>query len=202
MKKLFFLFFLLVTSQLFLRAQTVEITPFGGYVFPTRWNAANGSLYFDGNAMYGGSISFGISRVVDIDFTYTRIDTKVTAESYGFGAFDEVPVSENYYMLGFTKNFRVNQIVSPFVGFNIGGVYLAPKESGYYSYWFAAVGLDAGVKVYFSKRVGFMGQMQLNMPVQYGGFTFYYGGAGVYVNSTLIDFGFTGGLVFRLGRVL
>jgi hypothetical protein len=201
MKKLFIIFLMLVVSQLFVQAQTVEITPFGGYVFPARWNAANGSLYFDGNAMYGGSISLGVSRVMDVDFTYTRIDTKVTAESYGYGAFNEVGVSENFYMLGFTKNFRVNETVSPFIGFNLGGVYMSPKESGYYDYWFFALGLDGGVKVYFSKHVGFMAPMQLNMPVQYGGFTFYYGGTGVYVNSTLLDFGFTGGLVFRLGRV-
>jgi hypothetical protein len=139
---------------------------------------------------------------MDVDFTYTRIDTKVTPESYGYGTFDEVPVSENYYMVGFTKNFRVNEVASPFIGFNLGGVYMSPKESGYYSYWFFALGVDGGVKVYFSKHVAFMAQMQLMMPVQYGGFTFYYGGAGVYVNSTLLDFGFTGGLVFRLGRVL
>jgi len=39
---------------------------------------------------------------------------------------------------------------------------------------------------------------------QSGGFSFYYGtgggGSTVYLNSTLFDFGFTGGLIFRIGR--
>lgn len=204
MKKLFFLSLLLISCQLFVMAQTVEITPFGGYVFPARWSAANGSLYFNGNAQYGGSISLGVSRVVDVDFTYNRIDTEIQPEVAGYyTTIDEVPLSLNYYMIGFTKNFRVNPVVSPFLGFNMGGVYMAPKETGYYNYWFFALGADAGVKVYFSKHVGFMAQMQLMMPVQYGGFTFYYGGgSGVYMSSTLVDFGFTGGLVFRFGRGL
>lgn len=202
MKKLVFLSLLLLCQMLVL-AQTVEITPFGGYVFPARWSAVNGSLYFNGNAQYGGSISLGISRVVDVDFTYNRIDTEIQPEVAGYyTTIDEVPLSLNYYMIGFTKNFRVNPVVSPFIGFNLGGVYLAPKESGYYNYWFFALGADAGVKVYFSKHVGFMAQMQLMMPVQYGGFTFYYGGGGAYMSSTLVDFGFTGGLVFRLGKGL
>ncbi len=186
------------------KAQTVEITPFGGYVFPARWSGTYGSLYFNGNAQYGGSISLGVSRTMDIDFTYNRIDTKLSTEYTGdfYYQTEDVPVSENYYMLGFTKNFRINEVVSPFIGLNFGGVYMSPKDTQYYSYWFAAFGADAGVKVYFSKHVGFMAQMQLMMPIQYGGFTFYYGGgSGLYVSSTLLDFGFTGGLVFRIGKV-
>lgn len=206
MKKVILLF-----SSLFflgiqgLIAQGIELTGFGGYVLPARWSAYNGSLYFNGNAMYGGSISVGMNRVVDVGFSYTRIDTDVEAEVIGsYYSFEEVPISQNYYMLGFTKNFRVSEIASPYLRFNLGGVYLAPKESDYYSYWFFALGADAGVKVYFHKVVGLMVQAQLLMPVQYGGFYFYGGsggsGGGVSMSGTLVDFGFTGGLLFRLGK--
>ena len=205
MKKIFFVILMLACANAFSQVRSFEITPFGGYVFPSRWNAANGSLYFEGNAQYGGMFSVGVSRVVDVSFIYNRIDTKVIPETYGFPySFDNVPISQNYYMIGITKNFRVNEIVSPFASFDLGGVYLAPKESGYYNYWFFALGVDAGVKVYFSRYVGLRLQAQLMMPVQYGGFSFYYGtgggGSSVYMNSTLFDFGFTGGLIFRLGK--
>ncbi|HPS51017.1 MAG TPA: hypothetical protein PK892_09970, partial [Bacteroidales bacterium] len=74
---LLILFFALYLAQ----AQRVEITPFGGYVFPTRWNASNGSLYFYGNAQYGGILDIGMSRVVDIELMYNRIDTKASSEA-------------------------------------------------------------------------------------------------------------------------
>ncbi|HNW73087.1 MAG TPA: hypothetical protein PKN44_05620 [Bacteroidales bacterium] len=196
---LLILFFALYLAQ----AQRVEITPFGGYVFPTRWNASNGSLYFYGNAQYGGILDIGMSRVVDIELMYNRIDTKASSEAIGYPN-DDVPLSENYYMVGVTKNFRVNPTVSPFLGMSLGGLYLAPKTSQYYSYWFFAMGVNGGAKIYFNKFVGIRLQAQLLMPVQSGGFSFYYGtgggGSTVYLNSTLFDFGFTGGLIFRIGR--
>ncbi|MEI7982362.1 MAG: hypothetical protein WCI71_11970 [Bacteroidota bacterium] len=204
MKKFLLLFLFLVSGQMFVQAQGLEITPFAGYVFPARWHAANGSFYFNGNAQYGGIISLGISRVMDFNFTYNRIDTKATPEVVGsVYAFDEVALSQNYYMVGLTKNFRVNQTVSPFASFSLGGVYFAPKSSGYYSYWFFAMGIDAGAKIYFNKFIGLRLQAQLMMPVQGGGFTLYYGGgsgSSVYLTGTLLDFGFTGGLIFRIGK--
>lgn len=40
----------------------------------------------------------------------------------------DVPLSINYMQLGFTKNFRVNPTVSPFVGLNMGACLFYPKE--------------------------------------------------------------------------
>ena len=204
MNKIFLLILMLFAGQVMVRSQNIEITPFGGYVFPARWHAANGSLYFNGNALYGGMISLDVSRVTEVNFSYHRIDTKVLPDVIGY-SFREVPVSQNYYMIGFTKNFRISQSASPFVRLNLGGLYLVPKSSDYYSYWFFAMGLDAGVKLYFSKRVGLLLQAELMMPIQGGGFSFYYGtgggGTNAYVNATLVDFGVTGGFIFRLGRI-
>jgi hypothetical protein len=203
MKKIFLLTLLIFGAQYFVQAQKVELTPFGGYVFPTRWSGAYGSVYCNGAAQYGGILSIATSRVVDFNIIYNRIDTKGEPEAYGI-PLDEFDLSENFYMVGVTKNFRVNEKVSPFVSFNLGGVYFAPKNTDYYSYWFFAMGADAGVKVYFSKVVGIRLQTQLMFPVQYGGFSFYYGsgggGSSVYVTSTMLNFGFTGGLIFRLGN--
>jgi hypothetical protein len=66
------------------------------------------------------------------------------------------------------------------------------------------MGFDGGVKIYLNDRIGIRLQTQLMMPLQYGGFSFYYGsgggGSNMYVNSTIVEFGFTGGLIFRVGR--
>jgi len=204
MRKIFTLFVIVLLSPALTQAQHVEITPFGGYVFPVTWNASNGSIYFHGNAQYGGMVNIGVSRAVDIDVIYNRIDTKADPAIVGV-TFDQIPLSINYFMVGFTKNFRVSDVVSPFIGLNMGACLLAPKSSEYYDYWFFAWGLQGGVKVYFSKYVGLRLQAQMMMPVQGQSFYFYYGtaggGTGYTFSSPLVDFGFTGGLIFRIGHI-
>jgi len=202
-KFLFFLFMLFAPVVLF--AQTVEITPFGGYVFPCTWYASNGSVYFYGNGQYGGMISIGFSRVMDLDLIYNRSDTRGEVFISNTMVNQQVPLSINYFQVGITKNFRVNSVISPFLGMNVGGVLMAPKEISYNDYWFFSVGFLGGTKIYFSKRVGLRLQAQLYFPVQGAGYMFYVGtggtGGGATLYSALAQFGFTGGLIFRLGKI-
>lgn len=201
--------FLILAAALFLplmlMAQTVEVTAFGGYVFPGTWNGSEGQIYIRGNAQYGGQVSIGVSRVMDVDLIYNRSDTKAEGSLYNTIYSKDVPISANYMQVGFTKNFRINPIVSPYVGMNLGACLMYPKEGQYNEAWFFSVGINGGAKIYFSKRVGLKLQAQAYVPVQGAGFGFYYGGGGggstVSLYSTLVQFGFTGGLVFRLGRI-
>ncbi|MCX6247400.1 MAG: hypothetical protein NTW10_06680 [Bacteroidetes bacterium] len=211
MKKLLTFFAVLICIPFILKSQSVEVTPFGGYVFPGTLNADGGDVRFLGNAQYGGMISIGVSRVMDVDLIYNRIDTKADVNIYSWNNsynYDQVPLSINYMMIGFTKNFRVNPTVSPFIGFNLGATLFYPKEDAgkqYQEAWFFAMGMNGGAKVYFSKRVGLRLQAQLLLPVQGAGFYMFAGtggsGGGVSVYSTLVQFGFTGGLIFRLGHI-
>jgi hypothetical protein len=209
MKKIVLLFWAIFASQAFVMAQHFEITPFGGYVFPGTWHASEGSLDINGGGQYGVILSLGASRVMDFDFIYNRSDVNTYPYLYGYSR-GEVPVSINYWMVGGTKNFRVNPVVSPFIGFNLGGCVMSPKETDTdtydnYNYWFFAMGLDAGVKVYFTKALGIRLQGQMLMPIQTSGYSFYYGGGysgtSVYLTSTLVQWGFTGGLIFRIGEI-
>ncbi|MEI7501006.1 MAG: DUF2715 domain-containing protein [Bacteroidota bacterium] len=207
MRKYIILILAVICLPLIMNAQSVEVTPFGGYVFPGTMNADGGNVRFLGNGQYGGMISIGVSRVMDVDLIYNRIDTKADVNIYGWNNsynYVQVPVSINYMLVGFTKNFRVNTVVSPFVGFNLGAVMFYPKED-YQEAWFFSMGLTGGAKVYFSKRVGLRIQAQALVPIQGSGFYLFAGtggsGGGVSVYSTLVQFGFTGGLIFRLGRV-
>jgi len=204
MKRLLLFIILILVSQVVLKAQTVEIAPFGGYVFPARITAGDGYVRFKGNAQYGGIVSVGISRVFDFDFMYNRIDTKAEINVSGY-PYQEEPLSINYMHIGFTKNFRVNAMVSPFVGLNAGACLMAPKTSGYMPEWFFSMGLIGGAKLYFSKRIGIRLQAQALVPVQGAGFSFLVGtggaSGGVALYSTMVQFGFTGGIIFRLGYV-
>jgi hypothetical protein len=211
MKKQILFFAVMICIPFLLSAQkTVEVTPFGGYVFPGTLNGYDADVYINGNAQYGGMISIGVSRVMDVDLIYNRSDTKADLSSYYtlLGYASQVPLSINYMHVGFTKNFRINPMVSPFVGFNLGACLFYPKDDNNYKYqeaWFFSMGMNAGAKIYFSKRVGLRLQAQALMPIQGSGFSMFVGtggsGGGVSVYSTLVQFGFTGGLIFRLGNV-
>ena len=208
MKKIIIFLAVLICLPFMMYAQSVEITPFGGYVFGGTLHGDYGEVHIDDNAQYGGMISVAVSRVIDLDLIYNRSDTKAQVNYYDIGGYVqpslEIPLSINYIQIGFTKNFRVNPTVSPFFGFNLGACDFAPKED-YSDAWFFSVGMNAGAKIYFAKRIGLRLQAQGYIPVQGTAFSMFVGtggsSAGVSVYSTLFQFGFTGGLIFRLGKI-
>ncbi len=203
MKQTLLLLIVLISFPVFLAAQSVEITPFGGYVFASRMQATNGYIRFRDNAQYGGMVSFAVSRVIDVDLIYNRSDTKAEVNVWEV-PYKEVPLSVNYMQVGFTKNFRVKPSISPFFGLNLGACLMAPKED-YLDEWFFSFGFTFGSKFYLSKRIGLRIQGQGYIPVQGQGYYFFVGsggtGGGIQVYSTMIQFGFTGGLIFRLGHI-
>jgi hypothetical protein len=208
MKKSIYILALLLCLPFIITAQGVEITPFGGYVFGGTLHGNYGDVHINDNAQYGGMISIGISPSMDVDLLYNRSDTKAEVTyftPYNNMSYQEIPLSINYMHVGFTKNFRINSTVSPFFGFNLGACLFAPKED-YSDQWFFSTGLNAGAKIYFGKRIGLRLQAQGMVPWQGTGFSMFVGtggsGGSVSVYSTLFQFGFTGGLIFRLGRTL
>ncbi len=203
MKKFTPLLFLLFLVPLFMHAQRVEITAFGGYVLPARMNGIDGYVRFEGNGQYGGMISIALSRVMDMELVYTRSDTKAGLNLYN-SPYEEIPLSINYIQVGVTKNFRVNPTISPFVGYNMGACVMAPKQD-YHDVWFFAISLNGGTKIYLGKRIGFRVQANLYFPIQGAGFNMFVGSGGpsggVSLNGTMAQFGIHGGLILRLGRV-
>ena len=207
MKKTILILSTLICLPFIMFAQRVEVTPFGGYVFAGNMQGDYGDVHIYDNAQYGGIISIAISRVMDVDLLYNRSDTRASINYFdpvNNLSYLEVPLSINYMHIGFTKNFRVNPTVSPFIGLNLGTCLFAPKAN-YSDQWFFSVGLNAGAKIYFGKRFCFCLQAQGLMPVQGTAFSLFVGSGGasggVSVYSTLFQFGFTGGLIFRLGKI-
>lgn len=203
MKRFFFLSFCLLLLPAMIFAQQIEITLNGGYFFPAKMKGSGGYVRFKGNAQYGGMLSIAINSAIDIDLIYTRIDTKTEVRYYNW-PYEEVPLSINYILCGFTKNFRVNPVVSPFTGLNLGASLMSPKRD-YEDIWFFTLGLKAGVKIYAGDRIGFRLQGDLLVPIQGSGFSFMVGtggaGGGVSLYGTMIQFGISGGLILRLGKI-
>lgn len=204
MKKQILLLALLIILPFVMKAQRVEITPYGGYVFGSNYHGDYGKAHIRDNAQYGVMFSLKVSRSIDVDLLYNRSVTtaEVTYNTLINNLYEEnIPLSINYMHIGFTENIRINKIVSPFLGTNIGACAFVPKDN-YQDAWFFSVGFNIGTKIYFTKRVGFKVQCQGLIPLQSSGYTFFMSSSGsssgISFRAPIFQFGFTGGLILRI----
>ncbi len=202
MKKLIFIssIFIFFSAGDSVYAQSVELTPIAGYTFPERFDVNQGEARVSGGFTYGGILTFDINDNYGVELIYTRQDADAEVNSF-YLVERNVPVSVNYIQAGGARYFPVNAMTRFFAGLNLGAAGLVPKEE-YEQGWLFAVGLKGGVKYYFTDRVGLRVQANMQMPVQWAGAGFFIGtgGSGVTVDtfSTIFQFSFTGGLVFKL----
>lgn len=206
MKKIIILFFVIVSFQFTNSfSQTIEINPFGGYVFPTRYNMYYGYARIMGNANYGGNISLNLRRDFDIEFGYNRQDTKIELNT-SLAPYQVFPVSLNYWTFTSYKSFEVTDNFNPYVGLGVGGLLIFPKQD-FNSIWLLNICAKGGVKFFMNKYIGLRVEACLQMPIEGMGLNFYFSsgggsGSGVDFNATTVQFGFNGGLIFRFGRDL
>lgn len=195
------LVFLLTNHQITL-AQSVELSPFGGYTLRSTFDVAGGSMRVYGGPTYGGILTYNINPRYGVEFMYSRQSTEADSRSIYLSDLG-VPVAVVYTMIGGLKQFPVSEQVIPFVGVNIGAAGLISQVRRYGEGWRFAVGLKAGTKFMLSEMVGLRLQAAMNMPVQGFGSSFFVGtggaGVGVGTYSSIFQFTFTGGLVFHFG---
>ena len=139
-----------------------------------------------------------------IELTYMRQDATASAESMysGFVNMSD-PVSANYIYLGGSRLFPVNDKMTPFAGLNVGMGILGSKDNYFSNIEKLAFGLDLGVKIMVSDKVGIRLQSNFQMPVTNVGAGLWWssgGGSSVGVtgNIPFVQFGFTGGLIMRM----
>lgn len=203
MKKLTLMVFILFLGINTFAQRNIEITPFAGYMFPGTISSEYGDVRFNGNAQYGGMLSF-VTRFADIDLLYSREDTKADFQDLYYADYNrlgDLPISINYFQIGSTKHFRATDRVAPFIGANIGGCWMDPKKT-FDDIWKFSVGAHLGTKVYLTDRIGLRLQLQALVPIQGAGFVFSIGtggaGGGVEFSSTLVQIGLNAGLIIRL----
>ncbi len=183
----------------------VEITPFVGYMFGETIQTSYGDIRLDDNVQYGGMLSL-VTRFFDVDFLYSREDTK--AEMRGlynypidYGYLNDVNLSISYFQVGATKHIRANERIAPFAGVNIGACLMSPKET-FDDVWRFSVGAHLGTKIYLTERIGIRLQGQMLIPVQSEGLFFSVGtngaGAGIDFESTIFQFAVNAGVIIRL----
>jgi Outer membrane protein beta-barrel domain len=131
---------LLSASCLFaqLREGTVEIEPFGGYLFGGQFSRGSTALFtsrvdVDDAATYGGRVGYNFTSLLELEFQYSYVSTDLVAPNGG-GVFGPGPVTlgslrMDYYLGYATFNFGRGRVV-PYFTIGAGAAYLNPKVAG------------------------------------------------------------------------
>lgn len=215
MKKSIILFALLLMGN-FGFAQGLRVNTYAGYVFPDSFdNFYSANSYVEGQIQDGFRWGLGLEYAIPgnraIELQYKRQSTFAPTTyrdpSIGGGGINRsnFELDINWIMLNFTNYIPLNETVEPFVGgglgmgiFNIRNPDNGKTNNGTKFAW----NIRGGSNFWVADNVAIRIQASLFSAVQSvgGGLFFGTGGAGAAVTtySTMYQFGFDGGIVFRL----
>ena len=193
----------LIIASLSAYSQNIKIFAHSGYTFGDKFPIYGGSgKIYDGHT-FGGSIAYQISPVYEVEFTYTYQDSRIVVQSVASNIDINSIASINYFLIGTNRILPLSEKFDLFGGVKIGAVNYASKAADFNNITKFAVGINAGMSYFFSSIVGLRVQANLNFPViDVGANLWWNSGAGPSVGvssySPIIQFGFAGGLVFKL----
>jgi hypothetical protein len=189
----------------------VDVTAMYGYNFNDKFDVYEGYGEVSDGGVFTGIISFALNPKYDIELYYSRQEAEFDFDYYynfnGFNTSGKIrnePASVNYIQIGGCRNQALDAVgkAIAFGGINLGTMGLVPEASNYDDIWKFAFGLKAGLKYFFSDKVGMRIQTQMQVPVLYTSGSIWVGTGGASVGmsagSTITQFGFSGGLIYRL----
>ena len=203
MKKHILAGLLLITCLPFAKGQHLQLSAFSGYTFQDRIDFHNGEARISGGHTYGGMFSLVLHEAVELELLYSRQDATASAYSSSEDIDESGPVSVNYILAGGNKLFHASGKLKLFGGGKAGVGIIASKDGNFDTITKFSVHLGAGMKYFITPGVGIRIQGNLTFPVvNAGGSLWWSPGGGTHVGvsswSPLLQFGFTGGLVFNL----
>ncbi|MCH6200257.1 porin family protein [Aquiflexum sp. LQ15W] len=215
MKKSIIVILLMVLSGLGF-AQELRVNTYAGYVFPDRFNNFySANSYAEGQIQDGFRWGLGLEYAIPgnraIEIQYKRQDTFAPTTfrdpSIGGGGLkrSNFELGINWVMLNFTNYIPLNETVEPFFGGGLGmGIFNVrnPDNGNTNNGTKFAWNIRGGSNFWVADNIAIRIQASLFSAVQSLGGGLYFGtgglGAGVSTFSTMYQFGFDGGLVFRL----
>jgi hypothetical protein len=133
------------------RAQSVELTAFGGLSFGGELIATPGyeSVPLQAGPLYGGAFNVEFLPRWRFEALIMRQESKVRGPASG----SYVDVNVDRYMLGVLSNERLSGRFDVFGEFMLGATRYLPR--GYESELWFTLGVAAGVKTYVARHIGF-----------------------------------------------
>jgi opacity protein-like surface antigen len=217
MNKLFLSLAFILTCG-FSQAQGLRFNTYGGYVFADRFDSYySNTSYFKGRVedgfRWGAGFEYLIPGGKAIEIQYLRqdanapttyLDSGITGGNIRTTNFD---LGINWIMLNFTNYFPVSEVVEPFAGGGLGmGIFSINNPDNGNSQTPTKFGwnIRGGTNLWVSENIAIRLQASLFSAVQSVGGGLWLGtggaGAGLTTFSTMYQFGFDGGLVFKIPR--
>jgi hypothetical protein len=142
---------------------------------------------------------------MEIEVSYNYMATRATASSPLLNDRVDVRTQVHYAMIGANRLFPTSDAMTFFAGMKMGTGTLAFPDGEYRNITKFSLGLQGGMKYFATERIGIRLQANLMMPVLAAGGSLWWspgGGTAVGVStfSPIVQFGFTGGIIFRLQK--
>lgn len=214
MKKITFLISLLMVTGISY-GQEIRLNTYAGYVFDDRVDSYfSSSSYYEGTIkggfQWGAGLEYRLPNAKGIEIQYLRQDTQAPMVYQDGGIFGgklqrtNFDLEANWIMVNGNNYFEVNDQIEPFFGAGIGMVIsnlTNPDNRNSQTFTKFTWGVRGGSNFWLADNVGLKLQASLMSVVQGAGGGLYFGtgglGAGVSTYSSIFQFGFEGGLVFR-----
>jgi opacity protein-like surface antigen len=186
-------------------SQHLSVNGYGGFTFRDKVNFTNVYAYINEGFMWGVSVEGVNQQGTGLELVYQYQSTDIPTYTYpGNSQTNANPSSViSYLLLNFEQYMMNNPKIQPYGGIGLGAAFYKGSNPGTSSTTKFAWDLKAGVKIKTNSALGFKIGAQLLGSSQATGTAFYvppYGGVYPYTTyATILQFGFTGGLVFDFG---
>ncbi|MBZ0243304.1 MAG: porin family protein [Bacteroidales bacterium] len=197
------LLIVMIIASLSAYSQGFKVFAYSGYTFGDKFPVYGGSGKIHGGQTFGGSLAYEINPLYEIELSYTYQNSRVVVQSQASGLDINSMASINHFLIGTNRIMPISEKSEAFGGAKIGLVYFASNADDFSNITKFAIGLNAGISYFFNPRLGLRLQANLHFPVIDVGANLWWSSgsgvdAGISTYSPIIQFGFAGGLVFKL----
>lgn len=121
------------------RQNSIEINPFGGYLFGGKFSQGTNALFasdvdVDDHVTYGGRLGFHVTRTFELELQYSRTETAFVTHDggalFGPGSQRLGDLDIDYYLGYMTFNFGHGPRFVPYVSLGAGAARLDPHVPG------------------------------------------------------------------------
>jgi hypothetical protein len=179
-------------------AQHLSVNAFGGYTFRDKINFSNAYTYLNAGGIWGVSVEGVNAQGTGLELLYQYQSTGTPTVIYIPSQTINSNTIISYLLLNFEQYYMANPKIQPYGGLGLGAAFYKSDYQNSTSETKFAWDVKAGVKFKMSSSFGLKIGAQLLSSSQATGNAFYYGY--VYTTyATILQFSFTGGLVFDFG---
>jgi len=186
-------------------SQHLSFNAYGGFTFRDKINFGGAYTYINEGGIFGASLEGVNARGTAIELLYQYQSTETPTTVYGTPNKTVSPSTViSYLLLNFEQYYINNPKIQPYGGIGLGAAFYKSDYNGTTSATKFAWDIKAGVKFKMSDKFGLKIGAQLLSSAQATGSAFYWdpywGVAYPYTTyATILQFSFTGGLVFDFG---